>query len=323
MTIVCSGCAGFLGYHLTKFLLQEGYYVYGIDNMSYCARLSAIKELKLFKNFKFIESDINDLSELPECDYVIHCAAETHNDRAISNSNPFIHSNISGTTHLLDLIKNKPKHFQPTFVYFSTDEVLGDEPPENGFLEESIYKPSSAYAVSKAAGEMMVLSYARTFGLKYVVVRPTNMYGTHQWCEKLIPLNLQRLDRDQKCVMYGDGRNRRYFLHVLDMVHVIDKLLKSKIINETFNVSGDIILPNHEVLRLLTGIYIKQKDITSSEFLEKYCTIVPNRLGEDKLYHLNDRKIRKALNWRPKRVDFERELELIVNEHRGTIKYWL
>lgn len=319
--MVISGVAGFVGYHLANYLLEKGHYVYGIDCMSYCSRRESIEDLSRFSSFKFIKDNIVNIKELPECDVVINCAAHTHVDRSLFSTQEFLESNINGVTHLLDLIKQLPLYKRPLFFHFSTDEVLGDNPPDDGFKEDSIYCPSSPYAASKAAAEMMILAYHRTFGINYIILRPTNMYGLYQFPEKLIPYNLRCLDRGQKCIMYGEGNYQRYWLHVSDCAIAVEKLLeggmyRKSIVNQTFHLSGNIVLHNIDVIKTLVRLYYEPECVSFEDYIER----VPNRLGEDKLYHVNDDKLTTLLGWKPE-TNFSTALEEIINENIGSIRW--
>ena len=171
-----------MGVHVTRACLDQGWYVIGVDKCTYASNENFLAEFSKYKNFKFIKSDINDLDRLHDCDYVINMAAETHVDNSIMSSGVFLHSNVNGVHHLLELIKQQPKHKQPILLHFSTDEVYGDI-EVGAHTEQDLLKPSNPYSASKAAADMLITAWARTYGMKYVIVRPTNNYGTGQYVE--------------------------------------------------------------------------------------------------------------------------------------------
>ena len=180
--VYVTGCLGFIGFHVTKACLDQGWYVRGIDKLTYAANISLLPELEKYDKFVFECQDINDLNVLYECDYVINTAAETHVDNSIANSDMFVKSNINGVHHLLKLIKNHHKFKMPVLLHFSTDEVYGDI-VSGAHTEEHLLKPSNPYSATKAAADMLVTAWARTYGVPYVIVRPTNNYGIGQYTE--------------------------------------------------------------------------------------------------------------------------------------------
>lgn len=333
-TFIVTGCAGFIGLAFTKHLFASNQHtyplypqniVYGIDKFTYASRhnkesIEILKQVDRegFQKFTFLEKDISDIDYLPNADYIINFAAETHVDNSINNQSSFVRSNILGVERLLQLVRQKPKHDRPLFVHISTDEVYGDNPPENGFTEESPINPSSPYSASKASADALVMGYCKTFGIDYMIIRPTNNYGFGQYPEKLIPKNIQLLDRGKKMIMYGDGKNKRYWLHVSDTVKAILCAIENGKPNNIYNVSGDVVLENREVLRLIYKGYNRIADFENLSYnylLGDYCISVPNRLAEDKLYKVNDSKIR-SLGWKPLKNDFETVLrDEILYDH--------
>ena len=193
--VYVTGCLGFIGSYVTRLCLQKGWYVKGVDKITYAANKDLLDEFNKNPNFSFVHCDINDLKFLYDCDYIINTAAETHVGNSISNSDDFIHSNINGVHNILNLIKNyrQESNKKPTLLHFSTDEVYGDI--SNGIhIETDILKPSNPYSATKAAADMLVLAWARTYSTNYVIVRPTNNYGIGQYVEKLIPKTCKYLN---------------------------------------------------------------------------------------------------------------------------------
>ena len=176
MKIVCvTGCLGFIPSYFVEKCLERGWMVYGIDKITYAANVQILEDLKKYKNFKFVNADIKDIKNLCDCDYVVNFAAESHVGNSIINSDEFINTNIVGTKNLLDLVRFKPKNCgdRPIFLHISTDEVYGDI-LQGSHTESDLLHPSNPYSAAKAAADMLVLAWSRTYDLKYLIARPTN-----------------------------------------------------------------------------------------------------------------------------------------------------
>lgn len=301
--VYVTGCLGFIGYHVTKACLDAGYYVIGVDKKTY-ANTSGFLPLPQNKNFKFIESDINDLDRLLDCDYVINLAAETHVDNSIVSSDVFLRSNINGVHRLLELIKQKQQ--RPIFLHFSTDEVYGDI--VDGFHNESdLLKPSNPYSATKAAADMLILAWARTYKIPYVIVRPTNNYGIGQYVEKFIPRACKHLVLGKPIVLHDNGLPKRTWLHAEDTASAVLKIIKCGVVNDIFNISGNFEEQNIVVAKKILdffGYQVYNKWIDCSEL----------RPGQDVRYAINDDKL-KLLGWAPK-ADFYSELKIVVDFYK-------
>jgi dTDP-glucose 4,6-dehydratase len=303
--VYVTGCLGFIGVHVTRECLAQGWYVIGVDKCTYASNVNFLDEFNKYDTFKFIQQDINDLDGLLDCDYVINTAAETHVDNSIMSSDVFLRSNINGVHRLLELIKQQPKHKQPVLLHFSTDEVYGDI--ENGaHTEKDLLKPSNPYSASKAAADMLVLAWARTYGIKYVIVRPTNNYGVGQYVEKLIPKSIKYLTLNKKIDLHDRGEPRRTWLHADDTANAVITIVKANVTNEIYNISGNAEMPNREVIKKILSVY-NNNDAT--EYWEDYI-IDSQRVGQDVRYAIDDSKL-KGLGWLPK-ADFDKELEYVV-----------
>ena len=204
--VYITGCLGFIGSYVTRQALKKGWYVKGVDKITYAANKNVLSEFKKYKNFSFVNSDINDLEFLYECDYVINTAAETHVGNSIVSSEEFIHSNINGTHKLLELIRKYRAEGKdkPTLLHFSTDEVYGDI-DEGEHIETDLLKPSNPYSATKAAADELITAWSRTYNLNYVIVRPTNNYGVGQYTEKLIPKVIKYLGLGKKVPLHNQG----------------------------------------------------------------------------------------------------------------------
>lgn len=313
--VYITGCLGFIGSHVTRFCLNKGWYVRGIDKMTYAANLDLLSEFKSYSNFVFEAKDINDLDFLYECDYVINTAAETHVGNSIANSDEFVHSNINGVHHLLELVKNyrQESSKKPIFLHFSTDEVYGDI-DEGTHTETDLLKPSNPYSATKAAADMLVLAWARTYNLPYIIVRPTNNYGIGQYVEKLIPKTCKFLKLGKKIPLHNNGTPVRNWLHAADTARAIIKIIESGVENEIYNIAGGYEQSNYDTVRKVISEYFSTDELQFAGTVDKYLDLSYHRAGQDVRYALDDSKLR-ALGWEPHAV-FEEELQEIVDYYK-------
>lgn len=301
--VYVTGCLGFIGYHVTKACLEEGWYVRGIDKCTYAANIDLLPSLEKYSNFTFEKKDINDIDILYECDYIINTAAETHVDNSIASSDEFVRSNIDGVHHLLKLIKQKYKFKMPTLLHFSTDEVYGDI-VEGAHIEDDLLKPSNPYSATKAAADMLVTAWARTYGVPYIIVRPTNNYGIGQYTEKFIPHTIKHLSLGKRAPLHDLGLPRRTWLHASDTAAAVIRIIELGVVNETYNISG-----NYEEQNLVVAQkIIKLMGLKGDP--DQYLDLGVKRPGQDVRYAINDNKL-KMLGWYAK-ADFDDELKKIV-----------
>ena len=305
--VYVTGCLGFIGVHVTRHCLNKGWYVIGVDKMTYASNESFLLEFNKFPNFKFIKSDINDLDMLYDCDYIINTAAETHVDNSIERSDHFVHSNIDGVHHLLKLINQKLKHRTPILLHFSTDEVYGDI-LQGSHTENDVLKPSNPYSATKAAADMLVLAWSRTYNLSYVILRPTNNYGIGQYVEKLIPKSVKYLSVGKKIDLHNKGTPVRTWLHAEDTARAVITIIESGVKNEIFNISGNYEEKNIEVVKKIIKL------VNGDTEIEKYLTDMI-RPGQDLRYSIDDTKL-KNLGWSAN-ADFDKELEKVVEYYRN------
>ena len=304
--VYVTGCLGFIGSYVTRECLNRGWYVRGVDKITYASNPELLKEFNQFENFVFEKKDINDIDFLYECDYVINVAAETHVGNSIIKSDDFVHSNINGVHHLLELLKNyRAENKQlPTFFHFSTDEVYGDI--EQGFhTETDLLKPSNPYSATKAAADQLVLAWARTYNIPYIILRPTNNYGVGQYPEKLIPKSCKYLGLGKKIPLHNGGTPIRNWLHAQDTANSVITIIESGLTNEIYNVCGGFEQNNLTTVKKIVKLYYGIDDV------ENYLDFSYSRKGQDVRYALDDSKLRK-LGWSPKTI-FDLELEKIVN----------
>ena len=286
----------------------------GVDKMTYASNKQLLSEFQNYENFTFTKSDINDLKFLYECDYVINTAAETHVGNSIVSSEEFVKSNIDGVHNLLKLINNyrTESNKKPILLHFSTDEVYGDI-DEGSHIETDLLKPSNPYSATKAAADMLILAWNRTYDLPFVIVRPTNNYGTNQYVEKLIPKFLKYLNIGKKIELHNFGTPVRTWLNVEDTVDGIIKIIESNVKNEIFNISGGFEQSNLETIKKILTYYYPNMDKKNN--IEEYVDFSYIRKGQDMRYSLDDSKIR-GLGWSPSK-NFDEEINKIVKYYKN------
>lgn len=310
MIIAITGCLGFIGREVARQCLMRGYWVYGIDAITYAADETAIANLQelggRYGNFKFIAADIADLEHLPDIDVVINLAAETHVDNSILDPSRFLHSNVVGVQNLLELVRSKRNYQMPRFIQISTDEVYGDTPIGSASVETDKLDPSSPYSASKASADLLILSYARTFGIKYNIIRPSNCYGPHQYPEKLIPKVVRHLKFDKPIPIHNDGSQVRTWIHVTDAASAILTVLDKGTINEIYNIGGETSSVIDVARQLVTC-----HPIGRIKPFEEFCQFDYKRAGIDLHYRVNDFKLR-TLGWSPSK-ELANELPVLYN----------
>jgi dTDP-glucose 4,6-dehydratase len=247
---------------------------------------------------------------LYDCDYIINTAAETHVDNSIVSSDVFLRSNVNGVHHLLNLIKERHRFKMPTLLHFSTDEVYGDI-VDGSHIETDLLKPSNPYSATKAAADQLILAWARTFNVPYVIVRPTNNYGIGQYTEKFIPKSIKSLQLGRIIPLHDEGKPRRTWLHVSDTATAIIRIIESNVQNEIYNISGNYEEQNIVIARQIVNLF--HNKITD---LDAHLDLSITRPGQDVRYSINDNKL-KALGWKPQAV-FEVELTKIVEYYSRT-----
>lgn len=314
--VYVTGCLGFIGSYVTRACLSLGWLVKGVDKITYAANADLLQEFYQHDNFSFIESDINDLKFLYECDYIINTAAETHVGNSIANSDEFVHSNVNGVHHLLELIKNYRQETArtPTLLHFSTDEVYGDI-EEGAHTETDLLKPSNPYSATKAAADMLVLAWARTYNLPYIIVRPTNNYGIGQYVEKLVPKACKYLGLGRKIPLHNNGTPIRNWLHASDTADAVVGLIIRGVQNEIYNIAGGFEQSNYDTVRKVIDVYTEGLDPADKLPTDWYLDLSYSRAGQDVRYALDDSKLR-SLGWQPK-TNFDEELPAIINYYKN------
>jgi len=307
--VYITGCLGFIGSYITRACLEKGWYVKGVDKITYAANKTLLDEFLQYENFSFVHCDINELEFLYECDYIINTAAETHVGNSIAGSGEFLDSNVTGVYNILELIKNYRQETSktPILLHFSTDEVYGDI--ENGaHTETDLLKPSNPYSATKAAADMLILAWGRTYNLPYIIVRPTNNYGIGQYVEKLIPKACKYLKLGRKIPLHNSGTPIRNWLHAADTANAIVTIIESGVKNEIYNIAGGFEQSNYDTVEKIIKKYFGEVNI------ESYIDLSYSRVGQDVRYALDDSKLRK-LGWKPQK-QFDIELSGIVQYYK-------
>ncbi len=274
-----------------------------VDKLTYAGDLARLKEVE--GKYKFYKADICDKSKIESIfkkekpDTVVNFAASTHVDRSIIDATPFIETNVKGTQVLLDMAR---KYKIRKLIHISSDEVYG-EISKGQFSENSPLKPNSPYAASKAAADLLIKSYIRTYDFPAIIIRPCNNYGPWQYPEKLIPLAILKILRNEKVPVYGKGTNVREWLYVEDCAEGILQILEKGKIGEIYNLGSQEGRENIEVVRII--LKALKRDNNMIQF-------VKDRPGHDLRYSLDSRRIYKQINWRP-RLKFKEGIRLTVN----------
>jgi len=293
MKLFVTGGAGFIGSAFVRLVLSldKGIAIVNYDKLTYAGNLANLDSVAANPNHQFIKGDICDSAAsaraMAGCDAVVHFAAESHVDRSISNPADAVQTNVAGTLVLLQAARELQIQ---RFVHVSSDEVYGDIPPSSFSDENSPLVPSSPYSASKAASDLLVLSFVRTYGFPALITRSSNNYGPHQFVEKFLPLMITRALVDQLLPIYGDGLQQRNWIHVDDNCRAILAVLERGRLGHVYNIGGPDVKDNLTMAYTLLEIMGKP---------ESLITHVPDRPGHDRRYALNSGKIRRELNWKP------------------------
>ena len=320
MTILVTGGAGFIG---SNFIYYEFEHhpedrVVCIDKLTYAGNLANLEEALKNEHFRFVRADITDreaverLFEEEKPDIVVNFAAESHVDRSVEDPGLFLRTNILGTQTLMDASR---KYGVKRYHQVSTDEVYGDLPldrPDLFFTETTPIHTSSPYSASKASADLLVLAYARTFGLPVSITRCSNNYGPYHFPEKLIPLMITRALADESLPVYGNGENVRDWLYVEDHCAAIDLVMRKGREGEIYNVGGHNERTNLQVVKTVL------KELGKPESL---ITFVRDRPGHDQRYAIDPTKIHEELGWLPT-TDFDTGMRKTVAWYLDNRKWW-
>jgi dTDP-glucose 4,6-dehydratase len=319
-TLLVTGAAGFIGSNFVRLLVsrREKIKIIAFDKLTYAGNLANISDV-LGDNVIFVRGDICDPAAVTAAwekygvTHVAHFAAESHVDRSILGSGPFIQTNVVGTQVLLDIARAKNVE---RFLQVSTDEVYGTLPedrPDLKFTEETPLAPNSPYSASKAAADCLVRSYFHTFNLPVLITRCSNNYGPYHFPEKLIPLFVTNLIEGKKVPLYGDGLNVRDWLYVEDHCEAIWAVLTKATPGEVFNIGGNNEITN----RIITETILREmgKDWDTN------VQYVKDRPGHDRRYAIDASKIQRDLGWTPKHK-FEQAIKSTIDWYRKNESWW-
>jgi dTDP-glucose 4,6-dehydratase len=321
-TILVTGAAGFIGSNFVRMLMtrREPVRLVAFDKLTYAGNLANLDDLLGDDDrLVFVRGDICD-QELVEATWneygvteVVHFAAESHVDRSILGSGPFIRTNVVGTQVVLDVAKAKRVE---KFLQVSTDEVYGTLPedrPEIKFTEETPLQPNSPYSASKAAADCLARSYFHTFHMPVLTTRCSNNYGPYHFPEKLIPLFVTNLMEGKKVPLYGDGMNVRDWLYVEDHCDAIWTVLNNGRFGEVYNIGGNNEIAN----RVITETILREMN----KPWEQFVTYVKDRPGHDRRYAIDASKIKRELGWSPKHK-FEQAIKTTIQWYRDHESWW-
>jgi dTDP-glucose 4,6-dehydratase len=315
MKILVTGGAGFIGSNFIRFVLglSKDYSVVNYDKLTYAGNVRNLDSLSHSPTYRFVKGDVCDAlaveAVMAGCEAVVHFAAESHVDRSIYEPAAVIGTNVVGTFTLLQVAR---KVGVERFVHVSTDEVYGDMAPGTLADENSPLRPSSPYSASKAASDLLVLSFVRTYGFPALITRSSNNYGPYQFPEKFLPLMLTNALDDKPLPIYGDGRQERDWLHVEDNCRGILAVLERGRVGEVYNLGGQDTVENLALARRLLRLMGKP---------ESLLTQVKDRPGHDRRYALNCGKMECELGWKPA-IPLEAGLEQTIAWYKNCSE-WL
>lgn len=308
--LLVTGGAGFIGSNFIRIAIKTGNYsIVNIDKLTYAGNLENLKDIENNEIYKFYYGDITDYSFLRELyhkekfDVIINFAAETHVDRSIQNSYPFIHTNVVGTQVLLELAREAKIS---RFIQISTDEVYGSLPEIGKFIEESPLKPNSPYSASKASADLLVRAYNKTYNVPAIITRCSNNYGPYQFPEKLIPLVILNALQQKDIPVYGDGKNVRDWIYVEDHCKAILSILEKGVDGEIYNIGANCEKQNIDIVRLILKI------LGLDDSLIKF---VEDRPAHDKRYAIDSSKINTQLGWYPE-VPFDEGIKKTIQWYK-------
>ncbi|MBL0922126.1 MAG: dTDP-glucose 4,6-dehydratase [Phycisphaerales bacterium] len=319
-TLLVTGGCGFIGSNFVHMALRErpGWKIVNVDVLSYSGNPDNLRAVEGSPRYEFVRGDVADRALmdglLRRCDAVVHFAAESHVDRSILDSGPFIHSNVLGTQVILDAVRAAGGARR--MVHVSTDEVYGSLPldrPEERFTEQTPMAPNSPYSASKAASDCLARAAHHTFGMDVVTTRCSNNFGPYQFPEKVIPLFVTNLIEGRKVPLYGDGRNVRDWIHVEDHCAGVLAALEKGRAGEVYNFGGDNERSNLELTMSILGLMGR-----GEEMIER----VKDRPGHDLRYAIDSSKAQRELGWRATRSAWPAALDATVRWYRENEQWW-
>lgn len=328
-TYLVTGGAGFIGSNYIQYMFQKyenNIRIINVDSLTYAGNLENLKEVSGRENYIFLKEDIcnkdaiQNIFQTYDIDRVVHFAAESHVDRSIRNPQVFVSTNVLGTVNLLDAAKlawEKEDGFKEDKKYLqvSTDEVYGSLEDENDyFYETTPIDPHSPYSASKASADMLVKAYIDTFHFPANITRCSNNYGPYQFPEKLIPLMIHNALQGKKLPIYGDGKNVRDWLYVMDHAKAIDMVMEQGRIGQVYNVGGHNEKQNIEIVHLIIETLndlLPETDPRKAHVNKDLITYVEDRKGHDRRYAIAPDKIKSEIGWQPETM-FSQGIRLTI-----------
>ncbi len=315
--ILITGGAGFIGSNFINYILgsRDNLFIVNLDKLTYAGNLENLKKIESNKNYLFVKGDINNnelvdfLFKKYSFNYVINFAAESHVDRSILGSEVFYISNVVGTNVLLEASR---RHGIEKFIQISTDEVYGSLGSTGLFTETTPLSPNSPYSSSKAAADLMALSFHHTFGLPVVITRCSNNYGPYQFPEKLIPLMIINALGNKNLPVYGDGLNVRDWVYVIDHNRAVELVLEKGKPGEVYNIGASREMKNIDIVKLILTKLAKPENLIQ---------YVKDRPGHDRRYAIDSSKIQNELGWKPE-FDFEKAIDQTIDWYLTNKEWW-
>ena len=313
--IVTGGC-GFIGSNFVHYVVDHhpDVHVTVLDALTYAGNINNIKGLPEDR-VEFVQGNICDAELLdqivPGHDAIVHYAAESHNDNSIADPEPFVRTNVVGTYRLLEAVRK----YGIRYHHISTDEVYGDlalDDPAR-FTEDSPYRPSSPYSSTKAASDLLVRAWYRTFGLRVTLSNCSNNYGPYQHVEKFIPRQITNILEGARPKLYGDGRNVRDWIHTDDQSSAVWTILTKGRMGQTYLIGADGERDNITVLQDILRVMGKPENAFDH---------VKDRPGHDRRYAIDSTKLRTELGWRPEHTDFEDGLRQTIAWYENHREWW-
>ncbi len=328
--ILLTGGAGFIGSHVIIELLKNypTYRVICLDKLDTCSSLHNLDEVKNNPNFRLVIGDIanvklvQDLLVSESVDTILHFAAQTHVDNSFGNSIHFTDQNIRGTHLLLENIKSLNSQIK-RFIHVSTDEVYGEGSlhSDESYDEKSILNPTNPYAATKCAAEFLVKSYAISFDIPAIITRGNNVFGPHQFPEKIIPKFISLLSQGKPCPLHGTGDNRRSFLYVKDVARAFDTILHKGLNHHIYNIGSTEEISNKELLKLLIQLFRTDGRLDPTKTDDDYIFHVADRAFNDQRYHINSTTLHK-LGWSQESIDFKTHLKTCIDWYLSHPNHW-